>query len=59
MEVRNAAEEAARIAREQEQARIDEANAQNEEQPQVEPAVNEGGALPAVTDAAANVEAPQ
>ncbi|KAF5015897.1 hypothetical protein F66182_12597 [Fusarium sp. NRRL 66182] len=59
VEVRNAAEEAARIAREQEQARIDEANAQNEEQPQVEPAVNEGGALPSVTDAAANVEAPQ
>lgn len=59
VEVRNAAEEAARIAREQEQVRIDEANAQNEEQSQGEPAVNEGGAPPAVADAAANVEAPQ
>lgn len=59
VEVRNAAEEAARIAREQEQARIDEANAQNEEQQQGDQAANEGGTPPAAAEAAANVEAPQ
>lgn len=59
VEVRNAAEEAARIAREQEQARIDEANARNEAQQQGEPAANQGDAPPAVAEAAANVEAPQ
>lgn len=59
VEVRNAAEEAARIAREQEQARIDEANAQNETQGQGEPAADQGEAHPAVAEASGNVEAPQ
>lgn len=56
VEVRNAAEEAARIAREQEQARIDEANAQNEGQ---DTAAHQGEAPPAVAEAAGNVEAQQ
>jgi hypothetical protein len=56
VEVRNAVEEAARVAREQEQARIDEANAQNETQGQEAPADNQGEAPPAVAEASGNVE---
>ncbi|KAI7974325.1 hypothetical protein EIK77_008508 [Talaromyces pinophilus] len=59
VEVRNAAEEAARIAREQEQARIDEANAQNEAQVQGESGADQGEAPPAAVEAPGNVEAPQ
>lgn len=51
VEVRNAAEEAARVAREQEQARIDEANAQNEAQGQGDATANEGEEPPAATEA--------
>ncbi|KAF3391961.1 hypothetical protein DPV78_010637 [Talaromyces pinophilus] len=59
VEVRNAAEEAARIAREQEQARIDEANAQNEAQVQGESGADQGEAPLAAVEAPGNVEAPE
>ncbi|EED21361.1 conserved fungal protein [Talaromyces stipitatus ATCC 10500] len=58
-QVEVAAEEAARNAREQEQARIDEENAQNEGQAEGDPAVDQGEVPPAVAEATGNAEVPQ
>lgn len=59
VEVRNAAEEAARIAREQEQARLDEANALNEAQEQETLSANQGDLPPAGAEAPGNLEVQQ